>query len=160
MIFGGFEFLALCRCNNDDPVTPDAQPEIVFAKESLDVPAEGGPFPNRTRSKTLSQMRPCLPNATTVDNGHRYQNRRGHLFNVTKKRNSGKERGNHRSFVRGYPAGAFPLQQNRRPVRGGIYDNDFDITQNIPNYSPSWRPGNVLSVEHSSSPGCRRFQDG
>ena len=31
-------------CNNDDPVTPDAQPEIVFAKESLDVPAEGGPF--------------------------------------------------------------------------------------------------------------------
>ena len=43
MIFGGGICPRSCRCNNDDPVTPDA-PEIVFAKESLDVPAEGGPF--------------------------------------------------------------------------------------------------------------------
>ena len=46
MIFGGgiLGSSLFAGCNNDDPVTPDAQPEIVFAKESLDVPAEGGPF--------------------------------------------------------------------------------------------------------------------
>ena len=45
-IFGGgiLGSSLFAGCNNDDPVTPDAQPEIVFAKESLDVPAEGGPF--------------------------------------------------------------------------------------------------------------------
>ena len=45
-IFGGgiLGSSLFAGCNNDDPVTPDAQPEIVFAKESLNVPAEGGPF--------------------------------------------------------------------------------------------------------------------
>ena len=45
-IFGGgiLGSSLFAGCNNDDPVTPDAQPEIVFAKENLDVPAEGGPF--------------------------------------------------------------------------------------------------------------------
>ena len=34
MIFGGGLGSSLfAGCNNDDPVTPDAQPEIVFAKE-------------------------------------------------------------------------------------------------------------------------------
>ena len=110
MIFGGgiLGSSLFAGCNNDDPVTPDAQPEIVFAKESLDVPAEGGPFQieytieNPVANATLSAK--CNDSwITDIDT-----KTSGVIsFNVTKKRNSGKERSNHRSFVRGYPAGAF-----------------------------------------------------
>ena len=162
-IFGGgiLGSSLFAGCNNDDPVTPDAQPEIVFAKESLDVPAEGGPFQieytieNPVANATLSAK--CNDSWIT----DRYQNRRGHLIQRNQKRNSGKERSNHRSFVRGYPAGAFFYSKTGGPSGGGIYDNDFGHHhKNIPNYSPSRRPGNVLSVEHHPLPGCRRFQDG
>lgn len=94
-----------------------------------------------------------------LDNGHRYQNRRGHLFQRNQKRNSGKERSNHRSFVRGYPAGAFLYSKTGGPSGGGIYDNDFGHHhKNIPNYSPSRRPGNVLSVEHHPLPAAADFK--
>lgn len=163
MIFGGGLGSSLfAGCNNDDPVTPDAQPEIVFAKESLDVPAEGGPFQieytieNPVANATLSAK--CNDSwITDIDT-----KTAGVIsFNVTKNENSGKERSNHRSFVRGYPAGAFLYSKTGGPSGGGIYDNDFGHHhKNIPNYSPSRRPGNVLSVEHHPLPGCRRFQDG
>ena len=150
MIFGGgiLGSSLFAGCNNDDPVTPDAQPEIVFAKESLDVPAEGGPFQieytieNPVANATLSAK--CNDSwITDIDT-----KTSGVIsFNVTKKRNSGKERSNHRSFVRGYPAGAFLYSKTGGPSGGGIYDNDFGHHhKNIPNYSPSRRPGNVLSV--------------
>ena len=69
-------------CNNDDPVTPDAQPEIVFAKESLDVPAEGGPFQIEYTidSKPRRKCDPVCQMQRQLDNGHRYQNLRGHLL--------------------------------------------------------------------------------
>ena len=109
-IFGGgiLGSSLFAGCNNDDPVTPDAQPEIVFAKESVNVPAEGGPFQieytieNPVANATLSAK--CNDSwITDIDT----KNRRGHLIQRNQKRNSGKEGSNHRSFVRGYPAGAF-----------------------------------------------------
>ena len=141
---------------------PNAQPEIVFAKESLDVPAEGGPFQieytieNPVANATLSAK--CNDSwITDIDT----KTAGGHLIQRNQKRNSGKEGSNHRSFVRGYPAGAFFYSKTGGPSGGGIYDNDFGHHhKNIPNYSPSRRPGNVLSVEHHPLPGYRRFQDG
>ena len=109
-IFGGgiLGSSLFAGCNNDDPVTPDAQPEIVFAKESLDVPAEGGPFQieytieNPVANATLSAK--CNDSwITDIDT-----KTAGVIsFNVTKNETAEKERSNHRSFVRGYPAGAF-----------------------------------------------------
>lgn len=149
-------------CNNDDPVTPDAQPEIVFAKESLDVPAEGGPFQieytieNPVANATLSAK--CNDSwITDIDT-----KTAGVIsFNVTKNETAEKREAIIEVSYADIQPAAFLYSKTGGPSGGGIYDNDFGHHhKNIPNYSPSRRPGNVLSVEHHPLPGCRRFQDG
>lgn len=104
-------------CNNDDPVTPDAQPEIVFAKESLDVPAEGGPFQieytieNPVANATLSAK--CNDSwITDIDT-----KTAGVIsFNVTKNETAEREKQSSKFRTR-ISSRRLPLQQNRRPVR-------------------------------------------
>lgn len=104
-------------CNNDDPVTPDAQPEIVFAKESLDVPAEGGPFQieytieNPVANATLSAK--CNDSwITDIDT-----KTAGVIsFNVTKTKQRKREKQSSKFRTR-ISSRRLPLQQNRRPVR-------------------------------------------
>ena len=69
MIFGGgiLGSSLFAGCNNDDPVTPDMHSLKSYSpkRASMFRPKEDLSKSN-TRSKTPSQMRPCLPNATTV----------------------------------------------------------------------------------------------
>ena len=108
MIFGGgiLGSSLFAGCNNDDPVTPDAQPEIVFAKESLDVPAEGGPFQieytieNPVANATLSAK--CNDSWITDIDTKTAQRKREKQSSKFRTRISSRR---------------LPLQQNRRPVR-------------------------------------------
>lgn len=163
MIFGGgiLGSSLFAGCNNDDPVTPDAQPEIVFAKESLDVPAEGGPFQieytieNPVANATLSAK--CNDSwITDIDT-----KTAGVIsFNVTKNETAEKREAIIEvSYADIQPAPSFTAKQAARPEEAFTITIS-DITTKT--FRTTVRPGDqeMYSVEHHPLPGCRRFQDG